>query len=61
EYITSLQTYTVHMPDQGYYHDHKYIGSDYHHFAQHKTALDSLATLLAERTALCISLPPQSV
>ncbi|KAL8758191.1 MAG: hypothetical protein Q9199_001654 [Rusavskia elegans] len=61
EYITSIQVYAVLMPDQGYYHDHKNIGSDYRHFAQHKIALDSLATLLAQQTALCISLPPQSV
>ncbi|KAL8854518.1 MAG: hypothetical protein Q9198_010921 [Flavoplaca austrocitrina] len=52
EYATSLVTYTVRSPDQGYLHDGVTIGSVYRHFHRDKAALNGLSNLLSHQKAL---------
>ncbi|KAL9611564.1 MAG: hypothetical protein Q9204_009012, partial [Flavoplaca sp. TL-2023a] len=52
EYSTSLVTYTVRSPDQGYLHDGMTIGSVYRHFHRDKAALDGLSDLLNHQKVL---------
>ncbi|KAL8876414.1 MAG: hypothetical protein Q9192_008867 [Flavoplaca navasiana] len=52
EYATSLVTYTVRSPDQGYLHDGMTIGSVYRHFHREKAALNGLSNLLSRQKAL---------
>ncbi|KAL8671942.1 MAG: hypothetical protein Q9168_003568 [Polycauliona sp. 1 TL-2023] len=49
EYITSLFTYKIRSPDQGYYHDRQTIGPVYRRFIRHKSALQALSKTLAQQ------------
>ncbi|KAL8758193.1 MAG: hypothetical protein Q9199_001656 [Rusavskia elegans] len=49
EYITTILSYTIRSPNQGYCHDHKTIGPEYHRFSSHKTALEDLLAFLKQQ------------
>ncbi|CAO1601100.1 hypothetical protein XANCAGTX0491_004764 [Xanthoria calcicola] len=52
EFTTTLLTYTIRSPDQGYLHDKTTIGSEYTRFATHKTALEQLTALVKQQQRL---------
>ncbi|KAI4244071.1 MAG: hypothetical protein L6R42_010550 [Xanthoria sp. 1 TBL-2021] len=49
EYTTTILSYTIRHPNQGYCYDHKTIGPEYHRFSTHKTALEDLLAVLKQQ------------
>ncbi|KAL8848101.1 MAG: hypothetical protein Q9221_006858 [Calogaya cf. arnoldii] len=55
EYVTSLLTYTVRSPNQGFFHDEWTMGPEYCRFHEHKGAIKDLSRLLEPQKAHPVS------